>query len=143
MDTIAQRIKKALSLRDMKQSELVAMTKISKSSISTYVSGTYEPKQRNIYKIAKALNVNEAWLMGYDVPMERELKHNVEFNLEKFNSLDEKGKHTVNTVLDMEYNRCSVKDTKPVIHHLAAHADDEDNKELLKKDIDMITGDDW
>ena len=28
-------------------------------------------KQRNIYKIAKALDVSEAWLMGEDVPMER------------------------------------------------------------------------
>ena len=55
----------------MKQAELVELTGIGKSSISTYISGQYEPKQRNIYKIAKALNVNEAWLMGYDVPMDR------------------------------------------------------------------------
>ncbi|WP_243124926.1 hypothetical protein [Clostridium cuniculi] len=35
------------------------------------MSGKYTPKQNNIYLIAEALNVNEAWLMGYDVPMER------------------------------------------------------------------------
>lgn len=29
------------------------------------------PKQRNIYKMAQVLDVNEAWLMGLDVPMER------------------------------------------------------------------------
>lgn len=71
MDTISERIKKALYLRNMKQVDLVERTGIGKSSISTYISGEYEPKQKNIYKIAKALNVNEAWLMGYDVPMER------------------------------------------------------------------------
>lgn len=72
MATIAQRIKEGLAARGMKQADLVYKTGIGKSSISTYISGDYEPKQRNIYKIANALNVSEAWLMGYDVPMERE-----------------------------------------------------------------------
>lgn len=71
MATIAQRIKEGLAIRGMKQADLVYKTGIGKSSISTYISGDYEPKQRNIYKIAQALNVSEAWLMGYDVPMER------------------------------------------------------------------------
>lgn len=70
MATTAQRIKEALIIRNMKQADLVEKTKIGKSSISTYISGSYEPKQKNLYKIAKALNVNEAWLMGYDVPMD-------------------------------------------------------------------------
>lgn len=72
MATIAERMKEALSFRGMKQSELVKLTGIGKSSISTYLSGEYEPKQRNIYKIAQALNVSEAWLMGYDVPSSAE-----------------------------------------------------------------------
>ena len=71
MATIADRIKEAMELRGMKQADLVSLTGIGKSSISTYLSGEYEPKQRNIYKIAKVLDVNEAWLMGEDVPMER------------------------------------------------------------------------
>lgn len=76
MTTIAKRMREALQIRQMKQSELVEKTGIGKSSISTYLSGEYEPKQRNIYKIAKALNVSEAWLMGYDVPMKRTEHHN-------------------------------------------------------------------
>ena len=71
MATIANRIKEAMAIRGMKQVDLVSLTGIGKSSISTYLSGEYEPKQRNIYKIAKALDVSEAWLMGEDVPMER------------------------------------------------------------------------
>lgn len=85
METIANRIKLGLTIRNMKQSELVEKTKIGKSSISTYISGAYEPKQRNIYKIAQALNVNEAWLMGYDVPMERttDTNNHIEYKLSK------------------------------------------------------------
>lgn len=30
-----------------------------------------QPKQKLVYKLSKVLDVNEAWLMGYDVPMER------------------------------------------------------------------------
>ena len=71
MDSTANRINQALHLRNMRQADLVNLTGIGKSSISTYISGEYEPKQKNIYKIAKALDVSEAWLMGLDVPMER------------------------------------------------------------------------
>lgn len=71
MNTIANRLKQALEMRNMKQADLVNMTGIGKSSISTYLSGDYEPKQKNLYRLAKALDVNESWLMGYDVPMER------------------------------------------------------------------------
>lgn len=71
MATIAERMREALNLRGMKQTELVELTGIGKSSISTYLSGEYEPKQRNIYKISEALRVSEAWLMGFDVPMNK------------------------------------------------------------------------
>lgn len=72
ISTIAERMRKAMQIRNIKQTDIVKLTGIGKSSISTYLTGEYEPKQRNIYKIAQVLNVSEAWLMGYDVPMERD-----------------------------------------------------------------------
>lgn len=69
--TCSDRIKVALKIRSMKQSDLVRLTEIPKSAISQYISGAFEPKQDRIYLMAKALNVSEAWLMGLDVPMER------------------------------------------------------------------------
>lgn len=71
MATIASRLREAMAIREMKQADLVSATGIGKSSISTYLSGDYEPKQKNIYKLAEVLDVSEAWLMGEDVPMER------------------------------------------------------------------------
>lgn len=71
-ETISARIKRALRIKGMKQAELCHITKIPKSSISQYLSGDFEPKADRIYLIAKALNVSEAWLMGFDVPMDRE-----------------------------------------------------------------------
>lgn len=72
IDSCGSRISKALAIRGMRQSELCKLAKVPKSSLSLYLSGAYEPKQDRIYSIAKALNVSEAWLMGYDVPMEKE-----------------------------------------------------------------------
>ena len=46
--------------------------RIGKPDISQYVSGKVEPKQDKIFVLARGLNVSEAWLMGYDVPMERD-----------------------------------------------------------------------
>lgn len=67
-----KRIREALSIRKMKQIELCELTNIPKSALSQYISGAFEPKQDRIYLISKALNVSEAWLMGYDVPMEKQ-----------------------------------------------------------------------
>ena len=69
--TCAQRIKRALNIKGMKQSDLCRLTKIPKSALSQYISGAFEPKQDRIYLMAQVLNVSEAWLMGLDVPMER------------------------------------------------------------------------
>jgi transcriptional regulator with XRE-family HTH domain len=74
-ESCGQRIAKALEINGMKQAELCKLAKVPKSSLSLYLSGAYEPKQNRIYDMARVLNVNEAWLMGYDVPMERQEKN--------------------------------------------------------------------
>ena len=45
--------------------------KIGRNDLSQYVNGKTEPRQDKLYVLALALNVNEAWLMGFDVPSER------------------------------------------------------------------------
>ena len=72
VESCGERIAKALNIRGMKQSELCKLAKVPKSSLSLYLSGAYEPKQNRIYDMAKVLRVSEAWLLGYDVPMEKE-----------------------------------------------------------------------
>ncbi|BBB91016.1 MAG TPA: helix-turn-helix transcriptional regulator [Methylomusa anaerophila] len=59
------RLQKAMDRANMKQSELSEKTGIGKSSISQYLSGDYEPKQKNIYKLATVLNVAPSYLLGY------------------------------------------------------------------------------
>lgn len=71
IESCGRRIEKALSIRNMKQSQLSKLAKVPKSSLSLYIKGAYEPKQDKIYAMAEVLKVSDAWLMGYDVPIER------------------------------------------------------------------------
>lgn len=70
MKKFAQRLAEAMEIRDMSQAELALKSLISKSSISTYLKGSFMPKQENITKLARELHVSEEWLMGKDVPMD-------------------------------------------------------------------------
>ena len=47
---------------------------LARNVLSEYVKGKYLPVQSKITILSEALNVNEAWLMGYDVPMGRSNK---------------------------------------------------------------------
>lgn len=69
--TCAERMRIALDRANMSQTDLSKKTKIPKSAISQYIKGSFEPKQDRVYLISKALHVSEAWLMGFDVPIER------------------------------------------------------------------------
>lgn len=72
MEAFSKRLKETLEMKNIKQTDLAKRTGLDKSLISNYVSGKYKAKSTNLYLIAKALNVSEAWLLGYDVPMEKE-----------------------------------------------------------------------
>ena len=76
MTTCSERIKESMKSLGLSQAELCRRTGISKGALSSYISGRYEPKQKTVYLLAKALNVNESWLMGYDVSKSREYKIN-------------------------------------------------------------------
>ena len=71
--TFQKRLEEALRIRNIKSVELHEKTGISESLLSKYLSGSAVARQKKLTLLADALNVNEVWLMGYDVPMNREL----------------------------------------------------------------------
>lgn len=79
-ETTSERLKKIMKDRDLKQVDILKMcepfckqynVKLNKNHLSQYVSGKVEPRQQTLSILGMALNVSEAWLMGYFVPMER------------------------------------------------------------------------
>lgn len=69
VESCGKRIKKALSLRGMTQAELCRLSGIPKAPISAYVHDAYEPKEDRARAMARVLDVDALWLLGYDVPM--------------------------------------------------------------------------
>lgn len=71
--TLKHRLHEALTMRNKKAVDLSRDLKIPKSAISQYLSGKSQNMDSGrLYSICRYLDVNEAWIMGFDVPMERE-----------------------------------------------------------------------
>ena len=70
VESCGTRIKKALSLRGMTQAELCRLTGIPKNSVSAYTKDEYEPKEDRSRAMARVLDVDPLWLLGYDVSMD-------------------------------------------------------------------------
>lgn len=123
---------------------------VGKSTVRKWETGFIENMKRDkIALLAKALQTTPLFIMGVDDSdsfnndksspslKEKPTLTSVEMKLlEKFNSLDEKGKHTVSTVLDMEYNRVK----KSRFEVVAAHADDYSDEQikLMEQDLNEL-----
>ena len=77
----SKRLQEIMSERGLRQVDIINKCRpyadqyhilIKKAHISLYLKGTVEPNQGKLFILAKALNVSEAWLMGYDVARERQ-----------------------------------------------------------------------
>ena len=73
---VSKRIKEAMNIRNLKQIDIVKQTGINKGALSSYIKGSYLPKDSNLEKLSQVLKVNKMWLLGYDVPMEDNLDEN-------------------------------------------------------------------
>ena len=76
-ENTSSRLKQIMVERNLRQVDILKLTepycqkynvKMNKSDISQYCSGKTEPNQDKLFVLGKALQVNEAWLMGFDVP---------------------------------------------------------------------------
>ena len=80
-ETTSERLKQIMRERNLKQVDILRKcapicekynVRLGKNDLSQYVSGKVEPGSDKLGILGRALNVSEAWLMGYDVPASRE-----------------------------------------------------------------------
>lgn len=80
-NTTAARLQQVMSERNLKQVDVISLSKVhqkelgvklGKSALSQYINGKSTPDQEKLVLLARTLEVSEAWLMGYDVPMTKE-----------------------------------------------------------------------
>lgn len=146
---IKERIKQGLEIREITQSQLATRANIDKGQLSSYISGKYKPRQNNIDALAVALNVNEAWLMGFDVPMERVLnKVGTDQSVSKsaecreiLEVCEQLSPHNQRKVLTYSKNLLSTQQMEEDL--LASHArtDVEQTPEGVQHDLDIMNDD--
>lgn len=140
------RIKEAMKIREIKQIELVERTGIDKGQMSSYVSGKYKPKQKNLSLLAQALAVDETWLMGYDVPMEGPAQRNLRLDspkiLQFYDQLNDMGKHEATKRVE-ELTHLPRYVTEDTGYVNAAHALEGTSEEDVRHDEDIMDADDF
>ena len=77
ISSTAERLLQLMNERNLKQVDILRLAapyckksniKLNRNDLSQYVNGKVEPRKSKLYILGQALKVNEAWLMGYDVP---------------------------------------------------------------------------
>ncbi|WP_353180457.1 helix-turn-helix domain-containing protein [Delftia acidovorans] len=115
---------------------------VSRSTVFRYEAGDIEKMPVDILiPLSETLQTTPAYFMGWDAPEDQKetssiINSHEQALLSRYRKLDPKGKHTVNTVLEMEYNRC----TKTHLEVVAAHNDDSSKEQLklMQEDIDDL-----
>lgn len=129
--TTSDRLKYLMNERNLKQADILDLckpfcikydVKMNKSDISQYISGKNVPSQKKLVVLGLALNVTESWLMGFDVPKDREFVvsnpqnnslSSIEISvIEKYRLLDEYGQEAVSKLIEIELNRCTTQKSK-------------------------------
>ena len=122
----SNRLRELMNIRNLKQVDILNKlqplcgiygVKFNKSDLSQYVSGKTEPNQDKLFILSKALNVDVAWLMGFDVPVisgaasseiaknsyplsDKEYTH-----ISKYRQLEPYSRDTVDYIIDRELKR--------------------------------------
>ncbi|MBE6585725.1 MAG: helix-turn-helix domain-containing protein [Ruminococcaceae bacterium] len=73
MSILPHRLKEAMSIRGIRATALAEATGLSKARISQYTHGVYSPNGDALCRLANALSVSEAWLLGKSDRMEPQL----------------------------------------------------------------------
>lgn len=78
----SQRLKEIMNKKGLKQIDILHKIKplcekynikMGSNDLSQYVTGKVEPSQKKLSVLAELLDVNEVWLMGYDVLPDRDI----------------------------------------------------------------------
>lgn len=96
----SKRLSESLYRANMKPQELANASGVSKSSISQYINGFHKPSELTAKRLAKILDVNPLWLMGYDI-LDKSLDFSQDSEyISKFLSLNSNHKYQVYGYID-------------------------------------------
>ena len=73
VSTFKERFSELFNETDQSMTDLARILHVSRQTLGAWISGTRSPKEPTIIAIAQYFRVSVGWLMGFDVPKERQL----------------------------------------------------------------------
>lgn len=117
---MGQKIYNLRNQKGMTLEELGIKVGVGKSTVRKWENGIIANMKRDkIAKVAEALETTPAYLMGWEDHLEyKPVSKQEQAHLNKYRLIDDKGKHTVDTVLEMEYTRCNLANEAPNVKNI-------------------------
>lgn len=113
ISTTKERLKEIMEIRGLKQADVVRLAqpyckkygvKLTAPNMTQYIKDGREPSQDKLVILGLVLNVSESWLMGADVPMNKEVSSGGAANdimlIKKFSKLNSRDKEIVMNLID-------------------------------------------
>lgn len=105
--SIGERIRAARDAKGLKQSELAEMIDVKSSGvISNWEKDINKPDADKIIKLCEVLDISASYLLDY-YGNTMNLTFAEQESIKKYRTLDDYGKEAVDSVLDVEYARCT------------------------------------
>lgn len=125
-----KRLSKLRSKKGFSQNDIAKKLGIAQTTYSGYENGVRKIPLEFITTLSDILNISPTFLINGN------FSNSLEYQtlIKKYRTLDEKGKHTVDVVLDIEHNRCMEMVTLTAVARGGAVT----KSELLKKDADFL-----
>lgn len=146
--SLGERLKIARKNKGLTQKQLADYIGSKHNSVSDWENQKSKPDPDTIELICGTLDITPNYLLGIQPKEQAFITKEEQRHLHKYRSLDDKGKHTVGTILEMEYNRCNAEcaemamikpdENKPHLLPVAAHNDiitEPGELEKTKRDI--------
>lgn len=109
--SIGSRIKQRREELGLTQPELAKLMNVSKGTIGNYETGVSYPNEKNFFKLFEILKCDANYLYQDDIKkMEQEIFSDKEKKIiKKYRILDKYSKEAVDSILDIEYKRCTAE----------------------------------
>ena len=111
--SVGSRIKELRESKNISRNELADFIGVTVGAISNYENEVSSPKEPILFKIMEVLQCDANYLFqdAIDIPS---MKNNVSIDehkiIKKYRTLDSYGKNAVDSLLNIEYERCQVKE---------------------------------
>lgn len=133
------RLKEALN--NCSSSDFANKISVSKQTISAYLTGKRKPKKPLLSTIAKELNVNEAWLLGYDTEKDRDEYLDPEYLMKIFNegikSSVGQAFHNLDEVINLSFLKPFLSDIEINLLHNYRSLNEE-GREIVDDYVDIL-----